>query len=126
MPAKDPLGVRAAGGSGRPIESRLGKPDDRAFSPRRTVLATVMLATVMLATVMLATVGDVPPTRIPFMHRCCFRLASGKRGLLLAIAVAMLAGPSVAPAKGDEHDSPQWRGPARDGHAAPQSLLQEW
>lgn len=29
-------------------------------------------------------------------------------------------------ARGGEGDWPQWRGPARDGHAAPQQLLQSW
>ena len=42
--------------------------------------------------------------------------------LLAAVASLLVGGPSLA---GDA-DWPQWRGPHRDAHAAPQSLLQQW
>lgn len=42
--------------------------------------------------------------------------------LLAAVTSLLVGGPSLA---GDA-DWPQWRGPHRDGHAAPQSLLQQW
>jgi len=40
------------------------------------------------------------------------------------VIVTFLLGSAIAPA--GEADWPQWRGPDRDGHAAPQSLLQDW
>jgi len=44
------------------------------------------------------------------------------RPLFAFVLVAILTSVSCA----DDADWPQWRGPNRDGHAAPQSLLQAW
>ncbi len=44
------------------------------------------------------------------------------RGLSLAAFVLALPLPLAA----DDTDWPQWRGPNRDGHAAPQELLRQW
>jgi len=45
----------------------------------------------------------------------------------LSCSIAFLATLSMASlGLAQEADWPQWRGPNRDGHAAPQSLLQEW
>lgn len=45
-----------------------------------------------------------------------------KTSLLIAIACLILPDVGVT----GEADWPQWRGPNRDGHATPQSLLQQW
>lgn len=44
-----------------------------------------------------------------------------KTGCLLLLACAL-----TSPTNADDGDWPQWRGPRRDGHAAPQSLLSQW
>ncbi len=44
----------------------------------------------------------------------------------IAIAMAASAILSAMHLRADETDWPQWRGPARDGHAAPHALLQSW
>lgn len=49
-----------------------------------------------------------------------------KRFILLIVTLASLSLPLAAPAVAEDADWPQWRGPNRDGHAAPQALLQSW
>ncbi|WP_164104301.1 PQQ-binding-like beta-propeller repeat protein [Candidatus Laterigemmans baculatus] len=49
------------------------------------------------------------------------------RSFFVGAACLLAAVVQLAPiARGGETDWPQWRGPNRDGHAAPQSLLQSW
>lgn len=51
---------------------------------------------------------------------------SGNRSLRLFLTCSLLGLMTALPAAAAEGDWPQWRGPQRDGHAAPQSLLQQW
>ncbi|MEM6469936.1 MAG: PQQ-binding-like beta-propeller repeat protein [Planctomycetota bacterium] len=44
----------------------------------------------------------------------------------LSFSVVLLVGSGVMKTHADDADWSQWRGPARDGHAAPQKLLQSW
>ncbi len=46
--------------------------------------------------------------------------------LCCGVGVVLLVVGSLALAQADEGDWPQWRGPARDGQAAPQGLLKTW
>ena len=46
--------------------------------------------------------------------------------MVLCFLLSVLAATPTLSLAGEEADWPQWRGPNRDGHAAPQELLGEW
>ncbi len=48
------------------------------------------------------------------------------RSLLTAASLCLLIGGAAKSVHADPTDWPQWRGPQRDGHAAPQMLAQSW